>query len=210
MLAAGVTPAIANLLANLDTSAATDQLLAAVLHLLEVLLRQGKAAAIAALKSEVLPALAAMYAHCCSNSVQPDVNGVLLLMLKPSTVPTAGQVPTASNTAHANVQVTASGAAGAVRPANGKACDVVYTAAAGGCQQGLQDVQEELGRCCSTGTLQASMQLLAQGGLRKDTMFLGPNNALLCMRQLLAGRMTALCCWILQGLCRCLLSLTTP
>jgi hypothetical protein len=166
MLAAGVMPALSSLL---PTAAAAEQLLPAALGLLELLLQKDKAAAVDAMKCELLPALAAVYEHCHSNGMQQAVDAVLLLLAKPPLAP-ANATLTPAPAASAKGQASSSSAANIKKPlaaaTTGAAAAAKLPAAvpvsseAGVC---LQDVQSELGRCCSTASVLAVLQLLSQG-----------------------------------------------
>jgi hypothetical protein len=158
MLAAGVMPALSSLCPP------------AALGLLELLLQTDKAAAVDAMKCELLPALAAVYEHCCSNGMQQAVDTVLLLLVKPPLAPANATLPPAPAASAGQVQVSSSSTANSKKPlaaatAGTAAAAKLPAAVPASCGAGvcLQDVQSELGRCCSTVSVLAALQLLSQG-----------------------------------------------
>jgi hypothetical protein len=166
-------PALAGLLA---TGAATaEQLLPAALRLLQLLLQQDKTAAVDALKCEMLPALAAVYERCCASGMKEAAHAVLLLLFKPPVVPSSATVQQAPATGSNKRQLPSSGTTNTSKAAGAAAgmshaaalCTVPGCVEAGEC---LQDVQLELGRCCSTATVQAAMQLMSQGEWRSRSI----------------------------------------
>jgi hypothetical protein len=167
MLAAGVMPALSSLL---PTAAASEQLLPAALQLLELLLQQDRAAATEAMKCEMLPAIAAVYKNC-NSGMRAAVNAVLLLLVKPPLAPASATLPPAPAAIGGQGQASPSSTANSKKPAAAAAAAstaavahlpaaVSSTSGAGVC---LQEVQSELGRCCSTASVLAAMQLMSQG-----------------------------------------------
>lgn len=165
-LAAGVMPALASLL---PTAAAAEQVMPAVLELLELLLQQDKAAAVDAVKCDMLPALAAVYEHCCTSGTREAIDAVLLLLFKPPLVSALVSLPPAPAAGGGKGQASSRLTAIDSKPlaaAAGTAASMLPAALPASSEAGqcLQHVQLELGRCCGTASVLAAMQLMSQGG----------------------------------------------
>lgn len=179
MQAAGVMPALANLLFSSDAAAAATDLHPEACRLL-VLLLQHKAAAVDAVKSEMLPALVLVHELCCntnnSSDLQQAVRAALLLVLKPPATPTDAAAAAHFAVTCAGGKDASSAPAGATAATSGKP---VKSKLQSGAAEGLASIecvetmhpaqaasleaQQELGRCLSTASIKAGMQLLSVG-----------------------------------------------
>ncbi|KAF6255715.1 armadillo-type protein [Scenedesmus sp. NREL 46B-D3] len=140
----------------------------AVLELLELLLQQDKAAAVDAVKCDMLPALAAVYEHCCTSGTREAIDAVLLLLFKPPLVSALVSLPPAPAAGGGKGQASSRLTAIDSKPlaaAAGTAASMLPAALPTSSEAGqcLQHVQLELGRCCGTASVLAAMQLMSQG-----------------------------------------------